>query len=52
LFLGGWVHEEDRAPSTPMHVWYTQEFYVSTGRVNWATHIRAFKFDSCGQAGR
>jgi hypothetical protein len=27
--------------------WYTQEYYATTGIINWATRIGAFKFDSC-----
>jgi hypothetical protein len=39
-------------PKDDCTFWYTQEYYVSTGRVNWATHIGAFKFDNCGQGER
>jgi hypothetical protein len=27
--------------------WYTQEYYATSGRFNWATRIGSFKFDSC-----
>ena len=28
-------------------LWYTQEYYVSSGKFNWSTRITSFKFNSC-----
>jgi hypothetical protein len=28
-------------------LWYTQEYYVSSGKFNWSTRITSFTFNSC-----
>jgi hypothetical protein len=32
--------------------WYTQEYYETSGRINWTTRIGSFKFDACTARGR
>jgi hypothetical protein len=34
-------------PKDDCTFWYTQEYYIASGSFNWATHVGAFKFDSC-----
>ena len=39
-------------PKDDCTFWYTQEYYISTGSFNWATHVGAFKFDNCRPGGK
>ena len=39
-------------PKDDCTFWYTQEYYVSSGRFNWATRVGAFKFDNCKAGGK
>jgi hypothetical protein len=39
-------------PKDDCTFWYTQEYYIASGSFNWATHIGAFKFDTCKAGGR
>ncbi len=34
-------------PTDDCTLWYTQEYYATTGRFNWATRIGSFKFNNC-----
>jgi hypothetical protein len=34
-------------PTDDCTFWYTQEYYATTGNVNWATRIGSFKFNTC-----
>ena len=34
-------------PKDDCTLWYTQEYYVSSGKFNWSTRITSFKFSSC-----
>jgi hypothetical protein len=34
-------------PTDDCTFWYTQEYYATTGSVNWATRIGSFKFNTC-----
>jgi hypothetical protein len=35
-------------PSDDCTFWYTQEYLQSNGSFNWSTHIKSFKFATCG----
>ena len=39
-------------PTDDCTFWYTQEYYATTGSLNWSTRIGSFKFDSCKANGR
>ncbi len=39
-------------PSDDCTLWYTQEYYATTGSFNWATRIGSFKFNSCKGRGK
>ena len=39
-------------PKDDCTFWYTQEYYIASGRVNWATYVGAFKFDNCTGGGK
>jgi hypothetical protein len=39
-------------PKDDCTFWFTQEYYISSGSFNWATHVGAFKFDSCKPGGK
>jgi hypothetical protein len=39
-------------PKDDCTFWFTQEYYISSGSFNWATHIGAFKFDNCKAGGK
>jgi hypothetical protein len=34
-------------PSDDCTFWYTQEYYKTTGSINWTTRIASFKFNTC-----
>jgi hypothetical protein len=34
-------------PKDDCTLWYTQEYYKTTGSFNWTTRIASFKFNSC-----
>jgi hypothetical protein len=34
-------------PQDDCTLWYTQEYYVTSGHFNWSTRITSFKFSSC-----
>jgi len=34
-------------PKDDCTFWFTQEYYITTGSFDWATHIGAFKFNNC-----
>ena len=39
-------------PKDDCTFWFTQEYYISSGSFNWATHVGAFKFDNCKPSGK
>jgi len=39
-------------PKDDCTFWFTQEYYIASGSFNWATHVGAFKFDSCKPGGK
>ena len=39
-------------PKDDCTFWFTQEYYISSGSFNWATHVGAFKFDNCKPGGK
>jgi hypothetical protein len=39
-------------PSDDCTLWYTQEYYKTSGSFNWSTRITSFKFNSCAAHGR
>ncbi len=39
-------------PSDDCTLWYTQEYYKTTGSFNWTTRIASFSFNSCTSHGR
>jgi hypothetical protein len=39
-------------PKDDCTFWFTQEYYIASGSFNWATHVGAFKFDTCKPGGK
>jgi hypothetical protein len=46
---GRWGDYSDMAvdPSNPCILWYSQEYYATTGAANWQTRLNQIRFDNC-----